>query len=158
MSALHDDLWEQLNLDIQVSGTPPASGSPSHPQGPPTNPMEVETPWFLQPSAPPKEPVCKWLLHAQPSLQGQRDWGTVGTWMQSRAAAQRSPCCWGSVSSPQPTAGARGNGMMAPGRRQVMGVMAQTPPGCVSASAQHPQVPRLGSALGCRRAERWEPL
>lgn len=37
VSALHDDLWEQLNLDIQVNGIPPAPGSP-------TSPVEVEPP------------------------------------------------------------------------------------------------------------------
>lgn len=44
VSALHDDLWEQLNLDIQVSGTPPAPGSLRHPRGPPASLMEVEAP------------------------------------------------------------------------------------------------------------------
>lgn len=38
VSALHDDLWEQLNLDIQVSGTPTAPGDPRWPQVPPTSP------------------------------------------------------------------------------------------------------------------------
>lgn len=45
VSALHDDLWEQLNLDIQVSGTPAAPGAPQQPQL-----VQDEVPWFLQPT------------------------------------------------------------------------------------------------------------
>lgn len=99
VSALHDDLWEQLNLDIQVSGTPLAPGSPHHPWGPPPPslwrwkplvpsapriPVEVEAPRFLQPSAPRTEPVCKRPLRAQPSVppfghgQGRRGCRAMG--------------------------------------------------------------------------------
>lgn len=94
VSALHDDLWEQLNLDIQVSGIPPAPGSP-------TSPEEVEAPSSFSP-----------LLRAESRFASGRSMPSPGLALAvGKGRGAEEP--WGSVSPSQPTEAAWGSGIKA---------------------------------------------